>query len=62
MPKGQNLQSAGRFHEAVVEIVVDAGEVQPTHAGERDVSGARADLRLERDEHGSAFKLRTNGP
>jgi hypothetical protein len=37
MPKSQNFQSAGRLDEAVVEIVVNAREVQAAHAGPREV-------------------------
>src|SRR5260221_6406015 len=61
MPKSQNLQSPWRLDETVVEIVANAREVQATYAAERDVPGARADLRLQGDQRTRPFKLRANG-
>jgi hypothetical protein len=53
MPERQYLQSSRRVDESVIEIVLDATEVQATHAMERDVLVARADVRLECDQRGA---------
>jgi hypothetical protein len=47
MPERQYLQSSGRLDEPVIKIVANATKVQATHARERDVPGARTDVRLE---------------
>ena len=60
MPERWYLPSSGRVDEPVIEIVADATEVRATHARERDVPGARADVRLERDQRGGAFELGAN--
>jgi hypothetical protein len=50
MPEGQDLQSPGCVDEAVVEIVVNTSQVLASDARKRDVPGARADLRLDREQ------------
>ena len=44
MPERQNLQSPGRLDEAVIEIVMNACEMEATDAGQCDVRGARTDV------------------
>jgi len=60
MLERQYLQSSGRIDKAGIEIVADATKVQATHARERNVPGARTDVRLERNQRGSAFELGAN--
>ena len=49
VPERQHLQASERLDESVVEIVMNAREVEPPYASERAVPRASADLRLQRD-------------
>ena len=60
MPEAQDLDLSRRFYKAIVEMISNPSEVQPTHAGQGHVSGASSHFRLDGNERRCAIKIFSN--
>lgn len=60
MPERQDLEARRRLCHAIVQIVSNSGEMQPTDPAQRQVSSASAELGLYREERRGAFDLLAN--
>jgi hypothetical protein len=60
VPERKNLHAIGIGHDAVIQVVANAGEVQPANAGEGNVAGERANSRLHGHQPGGTFEFLSN--
>ena len=57
VPQGEDLYGLGGFSHSIIEVVVNATEMDTPHAGKLGIRGPGSDLRLSRDEFQRALDL-----